>query len=85
MSLSVNVLFFGQLADLADSSIQLISLDTETTTADLYNLVRQTHPELPSLERDKSLKVAVNQRFSNWDTLLAPGDEVAFMPPVTGG
>jgi molybdopterin synthase sulfur carrier subunit len=29
--------------------------------------------------------VAVNQRFARPDTVLHPGDEVAFLPPISGG
>ncbi len=32
-----------------------------------------------------SIKVAVNQEFADFDAAIAPGDEVAFFPPVTGG
>jgi len=31
------------------------------------------------------VRAAVNQVFAGPDTALAPGDEVAFFPPVTGG
>lgn len=31
------------------------------------------------------LRVAINQRFATPDTPLAPGDELAFLPPITGG
>ena len=30
-------------------------------------------------------RVMVNQRYAKNDTILAPGDEVAFIPPVGGG
>ncbi len=32
-----------------------------------------------------AVRAAVNQRFAKPDTRVAPGDEVAFFPPVTGG
>ena len=32
-----------------------------------------------------SVRVAVNQTMAGPETALAPGDEVAFFPPVTGG
>jgi molybdopterin converting factor small subunit len=32
-----------------------------------------------------SLKVAVNERFSDWQHALADGDTVVFVPPVAGG
>lgn len=31
------------------------------------------------------IRAAVNQEHANMDTAIAPGDEVAFFPPVTGG
>jgi molybdopterin synthase sulfur carrier subunit len=31
------------------------------------------------------LRVAINQRFAAPDTPLQPGDELAFLPPITGG
>ena len=37
-------------------------------------------PSLPA-----GLRVAINQRFAACDTPLKPGDELAFLPPITGG
>jgi len=34
---------------------------------------------------DESIRVAINQNFCDWDTEIKDGDEIAFMPPVTGG
>jgi molybdopterin synthase sulfur carrier subunit len=31
------------------------------------------------------LRVAINQHFASPDTPLQPGDELAFLPPITGG
>lgn len=31
------------------------------------------------------LRVAINQQFANPDTALNPGDELAFLPPISGG
>ncbi|MEX1316156.1 MAG: MoaD/ThiS family protein [Synechococcaceae cyanobacterium] len=32
-----------------------------------------------------SIRVAINQRFARWDSPLAGGDELAFLPPISGG
>ena len=59
------------------------SLDTSAATAaDLYRHLKATHGF--SLEADQ-LKVAINDSFKPWDTVLAPGDRVVFIPPVAGG
>jgi molybdopterin synthase sulfur carrier subunit len=36
-------------------------------------------------ELPPSIRVAVNQAFASPDTPLSPGDEVAFLPPTSGG
>jgi sulfur-carrier protein len=38
-----------------------------------------------ALKNRKLVRVAVNKEYVGWDHRLAPGDEVAFFPPVTGG
>ena len=38
-----------------------------------------------ALDDLSAVRVAVNQEFADWDHPVAPGDEVALFPPVTGG
>ena len=33
----------------------------------------------------EAVRVTINQRFASADTLLQPGDELAFLPPISGG
>ena len=33
----------------------------------------------------ETLRIAINQEFANPETPLHPGDEVAFLPPISGG
>ncbi|WP_369795443.1 MoaD/ThiS family protein [Synechococcus sp. GFB01] len=41
----------------------------------------QLEPPDPSA----TIRVAINQRFAAWDSPLAGGDELAFLPPISGG
>ena len=34
---------------------------------------------------DQRVRVAINQQFADADTPLQPGDELAFLPPISGG
>ena len=43
------------------------------------------HIQVCSFVNPRLVRAAVNQVFAAPDTVLAPGDEVAFFPPVTGG
>lgn len=50
--------------------------------ADLYAELTARHGlRLPQ----KALKVAINNEIQSWDTPLRDGDEVGFLPPVSGG
>ena len=42
------------------------------------------HLQLPG-ELDQGVRVAINQQFADPDTPLQPGDELAFLPPISGG
>ncbi len=44
-----------------------------------------SYPELAPLLREGPLLVAVNREYAAADTVLADGDELALLPPVTGG
>jgi molybdopterin converting factor small subunit len=55
---------------------------TAATPAALYaELAARYCFRLPASQ----LKVAVNAAFSDWERILADGDEVVFIPPVAGG
>ena len=40
--------------------------------------------QLPG-ELDQQVRVAINRQFAHADTPLQPGDELAFLPPISGG
>jgi sulfur-carrier protein len=77
---SVTVLYFASLRDRAGR-------ESETavpggTAAELYDALRERHGfALPRAQ----LRVAVNGELAPWSRPLAAGDEVAFIPPVSGG
>jgi MoaE-MoaD fusion protein len=53
------------------------------TVADVYELLALRHP---GLERDRAhVRAARNEEFARWEDPVVDGDEVAFIPPVSGG
>ncbi|HET7779412.1 MAG TPA: MoaD/ThiS family protein [Rudaea sp.] len=76
-----NILYFASLRDGAGRD----SEEVESVHADasqLYDELRQRHG---FTARQQTLRLAVNGAFASWDHELADGDEVAFLPPVSGG
>jgi sulfur-carrier protein len=77
----VKLLYFASLADRAGCSEET----RETGAAnprDLYAEVARAHAFALAPER---VRVAVNGALANWERALAEGDEVVFLPPVSGG
>ncbi len=79
----INVLFFARLKDqIGQAELQLEDELAGKTVAELQQvLIAQG---MGALE-DSSIRIALNQNFCAADSIVKAGDEVAFMPPVTGG
>src|SRR5580700_4907625 len=79
----VRVLFFGILKDLAGKSSDLLELRDGALVRDVLEHYALRMPRLR--ESLASLAVAVNQEYSGADTRLKSDDEIALLPPVSGG
>ncbi|HEX4546214.1 MAG TPA: molybdopterin converting factor subunit 1 [Candidatus Acidoferrum sp.] len=82
-SVRVKVLFFGRLKDLAGHAEDSLDLPDVATIEQLFALYAAKNPELAKFR--PSVVASRNQEFASWDTPLHSGDEVAFLPPVSGG
>src|SRR5580692_9834554 len=79
----VRVLFFGMLKDLVGRSSDWLELPDGASVRDLLAAYQSQIPRLQ--ESLPSLAVAVNQEYAGPDTKLTPDDEIALLPPVSGG
>jgi molybdopterin synthase sulfur carrier subunit len=83
VGLAVRIRYLARLRELTGMDTEnLPDVPAGTTVAALYESLRQAHPALP--ER-AGVRAAVNLEFAGWDTEVGPNDEVAFIPPVSGG
>ena len=78
----LRVLCFGRLRDIVAPELA-IELTTPASVADLWRSLREEHPALAPY--DGAIAIAVNQTFASPATCLSEGDEVALLPPVSGG
>jgi molybdopterin converting factor subunit 1 len=82
-TIRVKVLFFGRLKEVV--GLVEDSADVPEATS-LELLLASYSARFPELAKYRSSLVAsCNQEFASWDTPLHSGDEVAFLPPVSGG
>ncbi|MDR3717729.1 MAG: molybdenum cofactor biosynthesis protein MoaE [Bryobacteraceae bacterium] len=81
--MKVHVLFFGIARDITGLGQDTPEVADGASVADVLCLYAARFPRLDGISA--SLVMAVNQEFSDPGHLLADGDEVAFLPPVSGG
>jgi len=57
-----------------------------TDVAGLIDWLRARGPgHADALQDVSAIRIAINQEFAELDSAVAPGDEVALFPPMTGG
>ncbi len=78
----LEILTFGIARDIIGSSLFSIDLTEGSSVEDLKQQILEKYPRFESLS---SLMIAVNEEYGNVDTLLKEGDEIALIPPVSGG
>jgi molybdopterin converting factor subunit 1 len=79
--MNYRLLYFASLADRAGCAGEARASGA-ATPRELYAEVAAEHGFAFAPER---LRVAVNGAFVDWEHMLASGDEVVFIPPVSGG
>ena len=79
----IKVLFFGMIRDVVGLREDSIDLPAGTSLGQVFEQYAARFPRLK--EMSSSTVLALNQQFSAPAAPLADGDEVAFLPPVSGG
>ena len=83
LNMTIRVLLFAKLRDAAGADSVTMDLPPDATIADLRRRLADTYPELVGLMERSA--VAVNHDFADDLRRLQSGDEVAIIPPVSGG
>lgn len=81
--MQVKVRLFASLREAVGRDHLDLDLPEGATAEDAWKRVVSECPAVAT--RRQSLSAAVNRRYSSFDAPLAAGDEVVFVPPVSGG
>lgn len=82
MSTPISILLFGITRDLTGQSAVTIAIDEGDRVSDLLHQLHQQYPKLADV---RSLLIAVNGEYAEADQLISSKDEIALIPPVSGG
>ena len=81
----MRLLYFAWLRQTIGKSEETLDLPPGSV-AELVAHLKTRGPEYAAAFADKArLRAAINQDYAAFESMVAPGDEVAFFPPVTGG
>ncbi|HOL71381.1 MAG TPA: molybdopterin converting factor subunit 1 [Bryobacteraceae bacterium] len=83
MPVRVKVLFFGMLKDIVGAAEDTLEVGDGAAVGQVFEHYARLYPKLGEMR--KSILLARNQEFSRDTEPLSDGDEVALMPPVSGG
>src|SRR5450755_4245743 len=81
--MQVRILFFGVLKEFTGRDTDSLSLPEESTLADVLSHYQKSMPQLRSFA--SSIAMSINQEYAGPESPLKAGDEVALLPPVSGG
>ena len=77
--MEINLLLFGQLTEIIGKSVMTLS---SVTSSD--DIIKQLQEQFPALQ-EMTFSIAINKTMIQKDTPLKQGDEVALLPPFSGG
>lgn len=80
--MNIKILLFGVTRDIIGDSILDIEISDSQSVGDM---MKELKTRFPDLNRLNSLLVAVNNEYAEEDKILNQSDEIALIPPVSGG
>ena len=82
-AMTVRLLFFAVLRDIAGTDQRELALEAGTTAGDVWQSLRATYAKLADYTQPPM--IAINEAYATPADVLRDGDELAFIPPVAGG
>lgn len=81
-NIQIIVLYFAQVREATKVKKETLEISKNTSVTDLLSLIRTRYPELRNVI---DFNTSVNYKLVNSDVILRDKDEVALLPPVSGG
>ncbi|HEY2434293.1 MAG TPA: molybdopterin converting factor subunit 1 [Vicinamibacterales bacterium] len=79
----VTVRLFARLRELASRDELRLEVDEGSTARDVWSALTRQFP--PLADYTPAVSVAVNEEYARLSASVRDGDEIAFLPPVSGG
>ncbi len=81
----VTVKYFASLKQMAGKEEDQFNVNEDTTLEQLSELIEKSVPQLGNMVREKRVIISLNYDVVPLDTVVKDGDEIALLPPFSGG
>jgi sulfur-carrier protein len=81
----ITIKYFASLKSIAEKEEDIINIENPISLDQLSDIISKTAPKIGAVIREKKVMISVNQEMASADTIIHDGDEVAFLPPFSGG
>jgi molybdopterin converting factor subunit 1 len=81
--ISITILYFARVKDITGVKKETMELPLNTSIKKLLAKISLSYPDIKSILN--VVKISVNYKIIDMNTILKDGDEVALLPPVSGG
>jgi len=82
---TVTVRFFAHLKEIVGQEEVHLTIPDQSSLKQLRDLLEETIPSMKGIAQKQAFGIAVNQEFVGEEATLHDGDEIAFLPPFSGG
>lgn len=80
--MKITILGFGIAKEIFEGISISIEVNDKATVADLKHSLQEKYPRLKQLP---TFMIAINNHYASGDEMINPADEIAIIPPVSGG
>jgi len=81
----ITVKYFANLRSIAGKEEDQFEMGSETTLKNLSHEISKTAPKICEMILGKKIMVSVNLDVASLEAIIKDGDEVALLPPFSGG
>ena len=81
----ITVKYFASLRNIAGKDEERFDMGKQTSLENLSNEISKSTPKIGQMILEKKLLVSVNMDVIQFDTIIKDEDEVALLPPFSGG
>ncbi|MGD9534863.1 MAG: MoaD/ThiS family protein [Candidatus Nitrosocosmicus sp.] len=81
-SIQIKMLYFARVRDITQIPNEVLEIKQNSSTKDLLTFLYNKYPKLKD---EKNLSISINCLISKSDIVLRNLDEVALLPPISGG